>query len=194
MNYLTHLFLAEDTEESIIGNLLGDFVKGRLGDNYPPGILKGIRTHRKIDFYTDTHPVVKETRKIISDERKRYSGVLIDIFFDHYLSVYWSSYSDTDFEQFIDKAYEIILKYSDIYPENGKILIPRIVEKDWLRQYKSFEGLRLVFERMSLRVKRQNPLAGSEAELRSNYSEIENNFNMFFPELIKYAKELREEP
>ena len=86
------------------------------------------------------------------------------------------------------------MKYSDIYPENCKVLIPRIAEKDWLRQYKSFEGLKLVFERMSLRVKRQNPLAGSEVELRKNYSEIEDNFNIFFPELIKYAEELRAEP
>ena len=86
-----------------------------------------------------------------------------------------------------------MLKYRDIYPETGKILIPRIVEKDWLRKYRSFDGLKLVFERMTLRVKRQNPLVGSEAELLENYSAIEKNFELFFPDLIKYVEEIRPE-
>ena len=193
MNYLSHLFLSENNEESIIGNLLGDFVKGKLTDNFSAGILKGIKTHRKVDSYTDKHPVVRETRRLISDERKKYAGVLVDIFFDHFLSVYWDSYSDTDYEEFIDSTYFILLKYRDIYPETGKILIPRIVEKDWLRKYRSFDGLKLVFERMTLRVKRQNPLVGSEAELLENYSAIEKNFELFFPDLIKYVEEIRPE-
>ena len=192
MNYLSHLFLSENSEESIVGNLLGDFVKGALTDNYPAGILKGIRTHRKVDFYTDKHPVVKETRRLISDERKRYSGVLIDIFFDHFLSIHWNNYSDTDYEDFIEGAYEVLLKYRDIYPEKGKILIPGIVEKDWLRKYKSLEGLKLVFEKMSMRVKKQNPLPGSEEELIGNYSAMEENFKIFFPELMKYVEEIRQ--
>ena len=192
MNYLSHLFLAESSEESIIGNLLGDFVKGRLMDNYSPEIIRGIKTHRKIDFYTDKHPVVKETRKLISNERRKYSGVLVDIFFDHFLSVYWDSYSDSDFDEFIEKSYEILLKYRDIYPEKGKILIPRIVEKDWLRKYKSLDGLKLVFEKMSLRISRENPLPGSEQELIDNYTDMESNFKKFFPDLIKFVEEIRE--
>ena len=192
MNYLSHLFLAESSEESIIGNLLGDFVKGRLMDNYSPEIIRGVKTHRKIDFYTDKHPVVKETRKLISNERRKYSGVLVDIFFDHFLSVYWDSYSDSDFDEFIEKSYEILLKYRDIYPEKGKILIPRIVEKDWLRKYKSLDGLKLVFEKMSLRISRENPLPGSEQELIDNYTDMESNFKKFFPDLIKFVEEIRE--
>ena len=78
MNYLSHLFLSENNEESIIGNLLGDFVKGKLTDNFSAGILKGIKTHRKVDSYTDKHPVVRETRRLISDERKKYAGVLVE--------------------------------------------------------------------------------------------------------------------
>jgi len=193
MNYLSHLFLAEKTEESMIGNLLGDFVKGKLHDNYPEEIIRGIKTHRKVDSYTDKHPLVKLTRKLVSEKRRRYSGVLTDIFFDHFLSIHWSSYSDTDFDEFIENAYKVILKYSDIYPEDGKLLITKIVEKDWLRKYKSTDGLKLVFEKMSLRVKRENPLSGSEEELIENYSEIEKNFREFFPELVSYVKKLRDE-
>ena len=193
MNYLSHLFLAENSEESMIGNLLGDFVKGKLRDDYPLEILKGIKTHRKVDSYTDKHPVVKNTRNLISVKRKKYSGVLTDIFFDHFLSIHWDSYSDTDYDQFIDNAYRIILKYRDIYPEQGKIMIPRIVEKDWLRKYRSIDGLKLVFEKMSLRVKRENPLNGSEEELIENYSAIEKNFEKFFPDLIRFVDEIRDD-
>jgi len=193
MNYLTHLFLAEDTEESIIGNLLGDFVKGRLNDSYSPEIIKGIRTHRRVDYFTDTHEIVKKTKKLISDERSKYSGVLVDIFFDHFLTLNWDKFSDTDFDIFIEKSYEIILKFQDIYPQKGKILIPRIVQMDWLRKYGDYEGLSLVFDRMYERVKRENPLRGSESELRDNYSEMEENFNLFFPDLIRYVNEIRNE-
>ena len=191
MNFLSHLYLAEDSEESMIGNLLGDFVKGRLGDNYPNEILKGIKTHRKVDFYTETHQVVKEARNLISPDRRRYAGVLVDIFFDHFLTVHWDNYSDIKIDDFINKAYDVMLKYREIYPENGKVFIPRIVEMDWLRQYESFDGLKLVFERMSHRVKRENPLSGSEVELMSNYSTLGEKFDIFFPELIKYVEEIR---
>ncbi len=191
MNYLSHLFLAEDTEESKIGNLLGDFVKGRLNDDYNPGIIKGIKTHRMVDSFTDSNKVIRQTKKLISPGRGRYAGVLVDIFFDHFLTLKWNDYSDTDFNFFIDNTYQILLKYQDIYPLKAKKLIPRIVQKDWLRKYGDFDGLTLVFEKMSLRVKRENPLKGSEEELRENYSEIEENFNVFFPELIKYVEEIR---
>jgi len=193
MNYLSHLFLAEDTDESKIGNLLGDFVKGRLNDDFSPEIIKGIKTHRKIDFFTDSHDTIKETKRLISPERRKYSGVLVDIFFDHFLTVQWERYSDKDFDLFIVDTYKILLKYQDIYPLKGKALIPRIVQKDWLRKYGDFDGLSLVFERMSERVKRKNPLKGSEQELRDNYSEIEKNFNIFFPEIIKFVEEIRDE-
>ena len=130
-------------------------------------------------------------RKLISPGRGRYAGILVDIFFDHFLTLKWNDYSDTDFNFFIDNTYQILLKYQDIYPLKAKKLIPRIVQKDWLRKYGDFDGLTLVFEKMSLRVKRENPLKGSEEELRENYSEIEENFNVFFPELIKYVEEIR---
>ncbi len=193
MNYLSHLFLAEDTEESKIGNLLGDFVKGWLNDDFTPEIIKGIKTHRKVDSFTDSHEIVKQTKKLISPGRRKYSGVLVDIFFDHFLTLKWHDYSDADFDLFIESTYKILLKYQDIYPLKGKALIPRIVQKDWLRKYGDFEGLSLVFERMSVRVKRENPLAGSEDELRENYNEIEENFNIFFPEVITYVEKIRDE-
>ena len=193
MNYLSHLFLAEDFEESKIGNLLGDFVKGKLIDDFSPEIIKGIKTHRKIDFFTDTNETVKKTKKLISPERRKYSGVLIDIFFDHFLTIHWQKYSEVEFDQFIEDTYKILLNYRDIYPPRAQALIPRIVEKDWLRKYGDFDGLSLVFERMSERVKRKNPLNGSEQELRDNYSEIEKNFNIFFPDVIKFVEDIRNE-
>lgn len=191
MNYLSHLFLAEDTEESKIGNLLGDFVKGRLDDSFSPEIIKGIKTHRKVDSFTDSHHIIKQTKKLISPGRRKYSGVMVDIFFDHFLTKNWNKYSDTDFNNFIDDTYKVLLKHESIYPLKGKVFIPRIVEKDWLRKYGDFEGLSLVFDRMSERVKRENPLKGSEEELRENYSKMEKNFDTFFPQLIKYVEEIR---
>src|SRR5260370_33727436 len=87
MNFLAHLFLADETAESLIGNLAGDFVKGRLGDRFPPAIADGIRNHRAVDAFTDTHPSVAAFRRVLIPEQGHYARVIADIFFDHFLAV-----------------------------------------------------------------------------------------------------------
>lgn len=88
MNYLAHLFLADDTPESLLGNLLGDFMKGVVKEQFSNSIQQGIELHRKIDSYTDSHPVVRNAKHLISLERRRYAGVLLDVFYDHFLAKY----------------------------------------------------------------------------------------------------------
>ena len=191
MNYLAHLYLAEDSEESLIGNFLGDFVKGKLTNQYSSEILKGIKTHRKIDAYTDSHERVKSCKKLISPERKRYAGIIVDILFDHFLSKNWNSYSDIEFDQFITNVYKVFEKNQDVVPENVQKIIPRLISNDWLSRYQYIDGLATVFEGMSKRVKRENPLLGAEEELEHNYEELEENFKLFFPQLIEYVDNVR---
>ncbi len=107
MNYLAHIYLAGDSEESLLGNIMGDFVKGSIGDGFHPEIEKGIRTHRKVDVFTDSHEIFRASKKLMSPERRRFAGVIIDLAFDHLLSKNWASYSDTDLEGFIRKTYTL---------------------------------------------------------------------------------------
>ena len=191
MNYLAHIRLAGDDPQCLIGNFLGDFVKGRLSeDSYAPGIRRGIVMHRRIDAWTDSHEVTRECARLISPERRRWSRVILDIFYDHLLAVNWERYSDESLEDFLDRAYGIILGAADIFPESAAARIITIIEDGWMEKYRSISGLGVVFEGMSRRVRRKNPLSGSEQELVACYDEMNEHFNRFFPEIIEYAKRL----
>ena len=191
MNYLAHIRLAGDDPECLIGNLLGDFVKGRLSEDcYTPGIRRGIMMHRRIDAWTDSHEITRKCARLISPERRRWSRVIIDIFYDHLLAVNWERYSDESLRDFLDRAYGIILGVADIFPERAAARIITIVEDGWIEKYRSVSGLSVVFEGMSRRVRRKNPLSGSEQELVAHYDEMNEHFNRFFPEILEYAKHL----
>ena len=191
MNYLAHIRLAGDDPECLIGNLLGDFVKGRLSEDcYTPGIRRGIMMHRRIDSWTDSHEITRKCARLISPERRRWSRVIIDIFYDHLLAVNWERYSDEGLRDFLDRAYGIILGAADIFPERAAARIITIVEDGWIEKYRSVSGLSVVFEGMSRRVRRKNPLSGSEQELVAHYDEMNEHFNRFFPEILEYAKHL----
>lgn len=191
MNYLAHVFLAEDDEESKLGNFLGDFVKGRLKDQYTPGIIKGIRTHRKVDLFTDSHKIIKETRKLISPLRRRWGGAIVDIFFDHFLTKHWNKFSVEDLDDFILSFYESLRMFNNSPQNNLDFNFEKLIQNDWMRKYENIDGLELVFSKLSNRVKTKNPLAGSEKELIDNYDNLEENFLNFFPQVIKYAESIK---
>ena len=191
MNYLAHIRLAGDDPECLIGNFLGDFVKGRLPEDcYTPGIRRGIMMHRRIDAWTDSHEITRECVRLISPERRRWGRVILDIFYDHLLAVNWESYSNESLRDFLDRAYGIILGAADIFPERAAARIITIIEDGWIEKYRSVSGLSIVFEGMSRRVRRKNPLSGSERELVAHYDEMNGHFNRFFPEILEYAKRL----
>ena len=189
MNYLAHIRLAGDDPECVIGNFLGDFVKGKLSEDcYTPGIRHGIVMHRRIDAWTDSHERTRECTRLISPERRRWGRVIIDIFYDHLLAANWDKYSDETLRDFLDRAYGIILGAADIFPEPVAARIGTIIEDGWIEKYRSISGLSIVFEGISRRVRRKNPLAGSERELVAHYDEMNEHFNQFFPEIIEYGK------
>ncbi|MGH7884663.1 MAG: ACP phosphodiesterase [Thermodesulfobacteriota bacterium] len=193
MNYLAHVFLAEDNEESKLGNFLGDFVKGRLTNQYSAGIIKGIKMHRKVDVFTDSHKIVKNSRKLISPKRRRWAGAIIDIFFDHFLTVHWDKYSELKLDDFVLNFYDTLKKFNISVKNDLDFNFEKLIANDWMRKYENIDGLELVFSKLSNRVKTINPLTGSEQELINNYKDFENNFLIFFPQLIEHVEKIRNE-
>jgi acyl carrier protein phosphodiesterase len=195
MNYLAHIFLAGDSEESVLGNLMGDFVKGPIGNGFHPEIEKGLRTHRKVDVFTDSHEIFRASKKLMSPERRRFAGVIIDLAFDHLLSKNWASYSDFDLGSFIQETYVLLDRRKTILPERFRLFLPRMIEEDWLGSYRTLEGTGIALDRISERLRRrfhrENKLRGAIEEIESNYKELDNNFNMFFPELISFVEDLK---
>ncbi len=187
MNYLAHLFLSEGTPESLIGNLLGDFVKGSAVNLYSEEIRKGISLHRKVDRYTDSHAVVRSSKSLVSSHRRRFAGVLIDVFYDHFLAKNWLEYSEIPLRDFSQDVYKILQDNRDILPDSLQRVLPTIIARDLLSSYQEIAEIGITLTRMSARLKRTNNLASGIEDLTANYQRLESDFRDFFPDLIKYA-------
>ena len=192
MNYLAHVRLAGDEPESVVGNFIGEMVKGRPGDEYPPGVRRGIMMHRRIDAWTDSHERTKRSARLVSPLRRRWGRVMVDIFYDHLLAKNWDDYSDESFGDFLDRVYGAILGARDMLPEPVATAAGAMVASGWIERYGTREGLAAVFEGVSKRIGRENPLAGAEEELFGNYEEMRRHFEAFFPEAVEYAGSLEE--
>ncbi|MBW4575209.1 MAG: DUF479 domain-containing protein [Aphanothece sp. CMT-3BRIN-NPC111] len=191
MNYLAHLYLAEDSSDSLLGNFIADFVKGSAINRYSDEIRKGIELHRKVDAFTDSHPLFKESKKLMSDEHKRYAGITVDIFYDHFLAKNWSKYSTITLKEFTSKVYDVLEINADILPKNLQIGLPKIKLENWLMCYETIQGINLTLKRVSLRLKRNNNLAAATEDLKANYQKLEYYFKLFFPDLIKYVQSIK---
>jgi acyl carrier protein phosphodiesterase len=189
MNYLAHLFLAKDSTESLIGNMMGDFVKGSIhGKYHNKEIVKGIQLHRKVDCFTDAHPKTLESKKLMSPKRRRFAGIILDIAYDHYLSKHWAKYSDQELNHFIFNAYETLEQNKNTLPDKLQSILPRMIKENWLGTYLELSGVELTLNRISNRLKRKNALLGSVKEITRNYQTLEENFLIFFPDVIRFAK------
>jgi acyl carrier protein phosphodiesterase len=194
MNYLAHLYLSEGSEESMLGSVIADFVKGPLVDQYPAEILTAIDTHRKVDSFTDTHEMVLQSRKLFSSMRRRFSGIIIDVVFDHFLAKNWSLYSELELNEFIKKSYAILKRYRKLLPGELKFAVPKMIEQDWLGSYRYLDAIGVTLDKISRRIERrfnrENNLSGAIEEVKLNYNDLEGNFKVFFPALISYVENL----
>ena len=188
MNYLAHAFLADETDEYLIGSFIGDFVKGTITDRYGSEITRGIILHRKVDVFADSHVLSCASRDIFTGPLRRYAGIILDICYDHFLSRHWSDYADTVLSDFIARIYKLLQEYRDLLPERLKAVLPRILEQNWLERYLTLKGVEITLERISKRIKREVRLSKSMPDIQANYEILGKNFRAFFPDLIAFAR------
>lgn len=187
MNHLAHLFLAGDSPESLIGNLAGDFVKGPLGDRFPPAIRDGIVQHRRIDSFTDAHPAVAAFRRVLIPEHGHYSRVIADMFFDHFLSCRFDEYAGEPLEAFLARTFAAIDPHQHLLPGLLRVLYPRIRDEGWLLSYREIGGIHLALTNMSRRFSRKPELASATRHLVDSRAELERRFEEFFPDVMRFA-------
>lgn len=194
MNFLAHLHLAARTPESRLGNMLGDFVKGRPDDRFAPEIWEGIMLHRHVDAFTDSHPEWKKSKGRLSPERRRFAGIIVDVFYDHFLARHWERFSGDGetLGEFIDGCHTDLLALRDQAPPDAAAVFERMAEEQWLRSYFETEGIARALERISRRSPVLGPVRDSIEELETHYEAIEQDFLAFYPDLIRYAAALRE--
>jgi acyl carrier protein phosphodiesterase len=187
MNFLAHAHLSGDNDEILFGNFIADAVKGMQWKKYDANIRAGILLHRQIDTYTDRHPVVKRSIGRIRDDYGRYSGIVVDIYYDHFLADGWNSYHPTALRNFSRHVYAVLTKRFLILPDRTKRMLPFLVAQDWLTNYARFSGLEQVFRGMDRRTALLSGMSSAVAGLEKNYEALRNDFNAFYPELQSFA-------
>lgn len=186
MNYLAHLFLADDDAESLIGNLAGDFVKGPLADDrFTPGIRAGIARHRRVDAFTDAHPDVLAFRKVLWPEHGHYAQIISDVFFDHFLACDWARYSPHEtLDAFAARVFATIDPHAGALPGRLREVYPRMREGGWLTSYRELASIRTALHYLSFRLSRRPPLEEAVHHLVDSRDELAARFHSFFPQLL----------
>jgi len=188
MNFLFHMLLSGDDEQILAGNFMGDFVKGPLADRFPERIRQGIALHRRIDSFASRDDLFQRSRLRLHPHFGLYRGVLVDLFYDHFLVVEWSNWSDEPFDQYLARCRSIIEGQRGELPERLQGLVPTIFE-ELLPSYGTVVGIARALERMSRRVVRENPLAGAESQLELNYEGLRTDFRCFLPLVRRFAED-----
>ncbi len=189
MNFLAHAYLSFDQEEILIGNFIGDFVKGKLIDTYPSGIRHGIRLHREIDKFTDTHPLVKTSQSYLRPRFGHYSTVITDIFFDYFLGKYWDKYSQKSLELFAEETYQTVSKYTENLPEEFNEMFFWMRSQNWLLNYRTIEGIQKSLTGLSKRASFDSKMEFATQVLLEKEIEFEVIFFAFFKDLETFARE-----
>ncbi|MBD3243790.1 MAG: DUF479 domain-containing protein [Chitinivibrionales bacterium] len=192
MNFLAHLLLADNTTEARIGSVLADFTRTaneRLEAAFGPGIAAGVMQHRLVDAFTDKHPIVNHCAGLLFDSQRHAGRIVVDILFDHYLSVYWERFSTLSREAFIERCHESLLAVDSLQcglPERFRLFARRYVEHQVLDSYATVDGVVLALERVARRVSCENRLASAAPDIECHYEALRDGFLSFFP-LLKQA-------
>jgi len=189
MNFLAHIYLSNDDPEIMVGNFIGDFVKGRnFSDLYDPKVAKGIELHRVIDEYTDRHPIVLQSKIKLRPKYRHYAAVIVDIFYDHFLSRYWDDYHPVPLRSFAKHVYEILEEYRSILPADVKPMLPYMIKDNWLVNYGNLHGIGQALAGISRRTRYESKMNESVHELEAFYDEFKSEFQSFIPELKTHTE------
>lgn len=188
MNFLAHIYLSGNDTELQIGNFIADGIRGKDYLNFPERVSQGIMLHRNIDTFTDQHPIFKQTKKHFQPKYGLYSGIIVDMVYDHFLAKNWNDFHDQKLELFVDKFYNTLDFNYNILPQKNQLLLPIMKSENWLVSYKELEGLRNILSKMDNRLKNKSNMQNAIKDLTLNYTNIEQEFNLFFVHLIAYTE------
>ena len=187
MNFLAHIYLSGNNDLLKIGNFMADSIRGHSYDVYSMEIQKGILLHRSIDSFTDMHPVYRQSKHRLHEKYGHYSGVIMDIFYDHFLSKNWKTYSDVKLEEYAQTFYKLLQDNYDILTEKAQGMLPYMMGRNWLVSYASIAGLEMIMFQMDHRTKNRVAMHESIVELHQYYTEFESEFTIFFEELQQHC-------
>lgn len=188
MNFLAHIYLSGENESIRFGNFIGDYVKGRDYNRYPAQVKSGILLHRKIDQFTDSHPIVRQHKSLFYNRYHKYAGIITDIMYDHFLAHEWYKFSEVNFNEYIENIYDWLKNNMAIMPAELKKIVPNLIHNNWLGAYRTVEGIESVFIGMSKGTSLPPEYKFAIFIIHKHYNELKHDFFSYFPELINFVK------
>ncbi len=196
MNFLAHIYLSGEDDFVKIGNFMADSIRGSQYLDYPNSLQKGILLHRHIDSFTDAHPIYRKSKHRLHEKYGHYSGVIMDIAYDHFLAKNWSKYSNEKLEDYAADFYKLMQDNYEILTERTKGMLPYMIGRNWLVSYATIAGLEMILFQMDYKTKHRVHMQEAIVEIQDFYTEFESEFFQFFEELVlscqQKLKELNE--
>ncbi|NDI99760.1 DUF479 domain-containing protein [Flavobacterium sp. LaA7.5] len=189
MNFLAHIYLSGDNDLLKIGNFMADGIHGKAPKSLPADVQKGIVLHRLIDTYTDAHPVFRQSTKRLHPIYHHYSGVIIDIYYDHFLAKNWNNYHNETLHDYTQQFYKLLQDNYAILTDKTKDMMPYMIKQDWLGSYATTEGIAGILQQMDRRTKNKSGMAKAINELLEFYTDFEEEFTLFFKDVQGFVKE-----
>lgn len=193
MNHLAHFYLASKHPkipliDSLTGAFLGDFIKGKLKNDLPEDIERGIRLHRRIDSFTDSHPIVKKGYDNFKPPLRRFAPIILDLVFDHLLARDWSSHHHQSLAEFNSEVFDHLQTRLEFFPDKARLQMLAMKEKQSLLGYSDESFLDRSLNYLSSRIRRKNPLFNSFELVTDALPELEQSFSSFFPDAIDFIE------
>ena len=189
MNFLAHIYLSGNNDFMKIGGFMADGVRGKDYEHFPDDIRKGILLHRAIDTFTDADAVFRISKHRLHERYGHYSGVIIDVFYDHFLAKNWQDYSDEKLDVFVQNFYQSLEDNFDMLTPKVQNMLPHMERGNWLWNYQFVDGIGTILSQMDRRTKNTSKMGESVQELEQFYKEFEQEFTLFFKELREFVAE-----
>lgn len=187
MNFLAHIYLSGNNDLIKIGNFMADGIRGKHFDHLPADVQKGIILHRAIDTFTDTHPIFRQSTKRLHERYHHYAGVIVDVFYDHFLAKNWTKYSNEKLDDFVNNFYQSLRDNYEFLTDKTKEMMPYMIQRNWLWSYQFKDGIARILFMMDQRTKNNSKMQYSIEELQQYYDEFESEFTVFFEDLQTFV-------
>lgn len=184
VNYLAHAFLSNNEPDLLVGNFIADHLRGNDFSNLSAGIVNGIRLHRRIDSFTDQHPLFRSSKRLFYAGFEKYSGILVDIYFDHFLARDFDRYAAVSLDAFSRSVYEVYSAHRHLLPESSERFLGYLVKNNIYQSYATEPGIMTVLHHLSNRIRHNVRLDESLLLFQKHRSDLENNFRMVIDDLL----------
>ena len=188
MNFLAHIYLSGEGDELLtIGNFIADTVRGKEYLQYPEAMQRGILLHRRIDTFTDEHPIFRQSKHRLVPAYNHYAGVLVDIFYDYFLAKHWKEYSAISLDEYAEHFYNSLQKHQHFFSEKAQKLSKYIIAERWLENYQTIEGIASILYQMDSRTGFISKMQYAANDLYKDEKIYEEEFENFFREIRNFS-------